>query len=380
MGGVPAPTLPGTPPRPRTQLHARLQSDLDAVAAEWDALARASNAHPFARPGWIRAWAEAFADPGALVFAVARDPRGLAALIPFSATGGVLGTPANWHTPEVAAVGGPDAVRCALDAALETRPRRIVFRFVPDETADVVRPALAAAGYRTLERTLQVSPFVRLDARRPETDLGASTATRGDLGRKWRRLGELGSLEVDDRDGTIDLQGALDEGFRLEGSGWKEAAETAIVSHESTRRFYSQIAAWAATDGLLSLAFLRLGGRAVAFQFGLRTEREYYFLKGGYDPAYARYSPGRLLHARMLERMQARGVERYEFLGDTESYKRTWPYESRRFLELVGYQRSPAGAVDLWLTGRAPAALRRVRTVALRVRAGIRRRRAPTAR
>ncbi len=378
MVGTPAPPLPGTP-RLRPRLDSRLQSDFDAVAAEWDALARASNAHPFARPGWIRAWAEAFADPGALVFAVARDPAGLAALIPFSATGAVLRTPANWHTPEVAAVGAPEAIRCALDAALETRPRRIALRFVPDETADVARPALAAAGYRTLERTLQVSPFVRLDRRRPEGELGASAGTRSDLGRKWRRLGELGSLGVDDRDGTIDLESALDEGFRLEGSGWKEAAETAIVSHDDTRRFYSEIAAWAATEGLLSLAFLRLNDRAVAFQFGLRTERAYYFLKGGYDPIYARYSPGRLLHARMLERMQAGGVERYEFLGDIESYKRTWPHESRRSLELVGYRRSPAGVVDLWLTGRAPALLRRMRTVALRTRAGARLRRARTA-
>jgi CelD/BcsL family acetyltransferase involved in cellulose biosynthesis len=235
---------------------------------------------------------------------------------------------------------------------------------VPEHTADVARSALAASGYATLERTLQVSPFVRLDLLGPDGGLGESTATRSDLRRKWRRLGELGALEVDDLDGTTDLESTLAEGFRVEGSGWKDAAGTAILSHESTRRFYTRIAAWAAADGLLSLAFLRLDGRAVAFQFGLRTEREYYFLKGGYDPAFARYSPGKLLHARMLERMHERGVERYEFLGDTESYKQTWPHDSRRLLELVGYRRSPAGLVDLWVGGRLPALLRRVRSVA----------------
>jgi hypothetical protein len=65
----------------------------------------------------------------------------------------------------------------------------------------------------------------------------------------------------------------------------------------------------------------------------------------------------------MLERMQADGVERYEFLGDTESYKQTWPHDSRRLLELVGYRRSPGGLVDLCLGGYLPALLRRGRAV-----------------
>jgi CelD/BcsL family acetyltransferase involved in cellulose biosynthesis len=363
MGAAQVSTLPGTPPAQVGDVADLLHSDLDAVAAEWDTLARASNAPPFARPGWILAWAEAFGDPAALAFAVARGSHGLTAVIPLASTRAVLHAPANWHTPELATVGAPAALRSALDAALGTQPRRVTLRFVPEETAAVARAALAARGYRTLERTLQVSPFVRLDALRQEGGLGESAATRGDLRRKWRRLGELGALEVDDRDGKSGLASTLAEGFRLEGSGWKEAAGTAILSQESTRRFYSRVAEWAAAEGLLSLAFLRLGGQAIAFQFGLRTEGEYYFLKGGYDPSYARYSPGRLLHARMLERMQADGVARYEFLGDTESYKQTWPHESRRLLELVGYRRSPGGIVDLWLGGYLPALLRRGRSV-----------------
>jgi CelD/BcsL family acetyltransferase involved in cellulose biosynthesis len=368
MAGAPASALPGTPSRPES--NACVVSDLGEVAEEWDALARALETHPFARPGWIRAWVEAFADPQALVFAVARDGGNLVALIPFSAARGVLRTPANWHTPEVAVLGEPDALRLALSAALATGPRRIALRVVPDETANVLRPALAAAGYRIVERTLQVSPFVRLD-RVFRGSPQSSPVLPGDLGRKWRRLVDVGRLEVDERDGRADLAPMLEEGFRVEGSGWKNAAGTAIVSHESTRRFYYRIAAWGASEGLLSLAYLRLDGRAIAFQFGFRTKREYYFLKGGYDPEFARYSPGKLLHARMLERMHADGVERYEFLGDIESYKLTWPYESKRFLEIVAYRTSPAGTVDRLLTGHLPAALRRARSFALHARAGV---------
>jgi CelD/BcsL family acetyltransferase involved in cellulose biosynthesis len=209
--------------------------------------------------------------------------------------------------------------------------------------------------------------LVRLD-RAFRGPAATSRVLPGDLGRKWRRLADLGHLELDERDGKSDLATMLEEGFRVEGSGWKDAAGTAIVSHESTRRFYHRVAAWAADEGLLSLAYLRLDGRAVAFQFGIRTKRAYYFLKGGYDPEFGRYSPGKLLHARMLERMIAGGVERYEFLGDTESYKLMWPYESKRFLEIVGYRSSPAGTLDRALTGHLPAVLRRARTFVLHAR------------
>ena len=347
------------------ELAGGLIHDVEAHAGEWEALARAVNAPPFVYPGWIRAWVDAFSDRQALVLATARDASGLVAVIPLLEQGGVVRAPANWHTPEMAAIGvSAEALVTAFEAALARAPRRVTLRFVSSDRSRVFREALTTSGYHTFERTLQVSPYALIDQQPPEGTERATASTKRDIARKWRRLLDLGALEVDDRDGSTELEQLLGEGFRIEGSGWKDASGTAIASHDRTRSFYSEIAAWAARESFLSLAFLRLDGRPLAFQFGLRTPSEYFFLKGGYDPAYGRYSPGKLLHARMIEKLQSEGSSRYEFLGDMEGYKRLWAPEARTFKEVVGYATSPTGTVDRFVTGHLPAVLRRLRRAA----------------
>ena len=97
---------------------------------------------------------------------------------------------------------------------------------------------------------------------------------------------------LDGRDG---LDSLLTEGFAIESAGWKAAGGTAIVSRAETEGFYREVAAWAAQRGWLRLAFLRLDGRALAFEFAIEEGGVYYALKSGFDPAYRAFSPGTLL-------------------------------------------------------------------------------------
>ena len=48
------------------------------------------------------------------------------------------------------------------------------------------------------------------------------------------------------------------------------------------------MARWAAAKGWLRLAFLRLDGKPLAFDFGLNDGNTLYSLKTGYDEAYRR--------------------------------------------------------------------------------------------
>jgi CelD/BcsL family acetyltransferase involved in cellulose biosynthesis len=72
----------------------------------------------------------------------------------------------------------------------------------------------------------------------------------------------------------------------------------------------------------LRLIFLRLNGRAVAFHLALEHDGIYFPLKGGFDPAFRRYSPGQLIICETLERAFTIGLRRYEFLGQDDDYKR----------------------------------------------------------
>ena len=124
---------------------------------------------------------------------------------------------------------------------------------------------------------------------------------RADLRRRSRRLEEeVGEVECSAHTAAEGLRPLLAEGFAVEASGWKGERGTAISADPAVRGFYEDVAAWAADAGLLSLWFLRAGGRAVAFAFCIRDAEAHYVLKIGFDPAYSRYAPGMLLTRAML--------------------------------------------------------------------------------
>jgi CelD/BcsL family acetyltransferase involved in cellulose biosynthesis len=142
------------------------------------------------------------------------------------------------------------------------------------------------------------------------------------------------------------LDTLLEEGYRLEGSGWKAREGTAIQSRPETRAFYGEVARWAAEQGSLRLSFLRLDGRAIAFHFNVEANDVQYHLKGGYDTDYERFSPGRLLHYLLLERCFDGGLRRYDFLGGEEPYKLQFATGTRVLARLQAFAPSAAGRLE----------------------------------
>jgi CelD/BcsL family acetyltransferase involved in cellulose biosynthesis len=154
---------------------------------------------------------------------------------------------------------------------------------------------------------------------------------------------EAGAVSVQVCDGHESLDDLLGEGFAVEASSWKGAGGTAITSQDSTRSFYRGVAQWAASLGWLRLAFLRLDGRAIAFQFDLEVDGTYYSLKIGFDPAYERFSPGKLLAYAMVSRAVASGLGRYELLGTDEAWKYRWTETTHERVALRAFAPTPAG-------------------------------------
>src|SRR5439155_25916938 len=91
------------------------------------------------------------------------------------------------------------------------------------------------------------------------------------------------------------------------------------------------------------LAFLRLDGLAIAFQFNVEANGVHYHLKGGYDPAFGQLSPGKMLHAELLRSALSSGVHRFEFLGETESYKMQFSDGTRSMVTLDAFSSTPFG-------------------------------------
>ena len=318
----------------------------DCLAAAWDELADRAGAAPFARPGWLRPWAEA-AGVHLEALTAWRGPR-LAGVIPVVARQRRLFTPADWHTPWLEAVAEDDAARRSLAAALaQERRTRVTVDFVlaGEPTADSAAAALAGAGYRLYPRTRLESPYVTPEGTWEGYLAGLSTHRRSELRRRTRRLEAAGEATREVHLGGERLPALLEEAFAVEAAGWKGSGGTAILSDPAIATFYRRVTAWAAERGWLRLAFLRLDGRPLAFDLSLEAAGRHYLLKTGYDPAFTSLSPGLLLRLHMLERAFRIGLQSYEFCGAAEPWKLEWAREARPVLVIEAYTPTPAGSL-----------------------------------
>jgi CelD/BcsL family acetyltransferase involved in cellulose biosynthesis len=334
----------------RTVLRSETHASVEAVAEEWRRLADDAKAAPFLQPGWFVAWWAAFGAGRPEIVALRRPGGPLLALIPLRRRLGRVLSSTNWHSPQYGMLAADPQAAAALAASLfERRPFELSLGFV-DGTAPelhLYRSAAAAAGYRVLERTMQRSPFVvttgSWEAFARER---LSRNRRSQLGRARRRLEREGRVELELADGRERLEEVLEEAFRVEASGWKGASGTAITSRPDTHRFYRDVARWAAGEGWLRVAFLRLDGRATAMMYLLETNRTLYYLKGGYDPSFERFSPGVVLLGSVIEHAFASDIDRVELLGGDERYKLDFTSEVHERMRFQAFACSAPGLLS----------------------------------
>lgn len=342
----------------------------EGISDAWDALADSLSVAPFMRPGWILAWSRAFAD-GRLSAVTATREKQLVGLLPFVGRRGVLAAPVNWHTPVFGFLATDRHVGAALAESLVSRARvRADVGFLDQADPNVAECRMAAERVHrpAVVRTVMRSPYVALADGDWETYRASlERKARKDIERRRRRLGEQGSISFDFEDGQTDFERLLEDGFELEGSGWKRERGSGITSDAKTHLFYTEIARWARARGWLLLAFLRLDGRPIAFDLCLEEGGVTYVLKGGFDPAFRRFAPGALLTYESLRRGFERGLSSYELLGEAEPYKLVWANTARERVRFQAFSGSPRGRVHqlAWTHGRS--AVRRAVAVTKRI-------------
>lgn len=328
--------------------------DIGSLAHEWEALADRVGADPFSRPGWFVAHHDAFGQGEPEVLAVRDDGGRLVAVAALERSRLLLASAANWHTPFYAPLAETAAAREAVTAAMVARARpRLSVGFIIEGSRelDALRSAAGAAGCRTRTVELERCPYVELAGGWEDYERRLNAKRRANLRRLQSRIEERGRLQVTVHDGSEDLDRLVSEGLDVEASGWKgeQGSGTAIRSEPAAARFYPQVARWLAERGWLRLAFLRLDGRALAFDFAAEAQGVHYLLKTGYLDSERSAAPGVLLRREMLRRSFQMGLDRYEFLGDLVDWKREWTDHVHPLVALEVFSPFPAGRVA-WLT------------------------------
>lgn len=128
-----------------------------------------------------------------------------------------------------------------------------------------------------------------------------SSKKRQDMRRLKRHLAKLGELSVRALQAGDNVSYWIDSFLALEASGWKGRNQTALDSHESSRRFIQQAFAESHDRGQLHMLSIELDGKPIAMNSAFFTGNGGYYFKIAYDEAYAKYSPGVVLEAESLE-------------------------------------------------------------------------------
>ncbi len=139
-----------------------------------------------------------------------------------------------------------------------------------------------------------------------------------------------------------DVRAGFDAMIAIDSISWKQSGGTSL-STPGIREFYEAQAIAASRAGRLSLWFLEIDGKKVAYDLAVVHGGSAEVLKGSYDPAYARLSPGVVLTTRELQAFIHRGVSRVNLLWGDLSYKTKWTKKTERCFELYLCNRSAAG-------------------------------------
>lgn len=349
-----------------------------ALEGEWnDAVDRAAVAHPFLRHEWVRMWWDAFGESQRLNIVVVRHAARVCAIAPLMfERAQMYGMPVrrlrflqNDHTPRTDVIVADhidDSYRALWHAILDAGPRWDVLQLnqIPSDSSSRERfEQLAVAARRqTGVWASGAAPYLQLSSSWEAYANGLSSKFRQNLRNRLGRLSHLGQPTLEVLAEPDAIRAGRDDAQRLEDSGWKTTEGTAIGSDPSVQRFYTLLTERAHECPWLRLLFLSVGGRRIATSYAAVYANKLFLLKTGYDPAFAKCSPFKLLTYFALQHAFDRHYCEFDFLGDTEPWKLEWTSTTRRHDWLFVFAGTPRGRLLHPLKFQVVPALRRTCT------------------
>lgn len=300
--------------------------DFVSLGDEWDALVRAMpRPSPFLLHGWLERWWRSYGDDATLDIRVARRDGRVVAALPLYVRSHLglnvarfLGGGSSALADLLVAADEPDAVA--------TRVARSVMASDVDYV-DLYGLPKGSRLARALEPDLKVierveSPVLELsEAWDAIYRAKTSSKTRNLHRRRRRQLSELGRLEVAVVRTPDELKPALEDAFRIHDLRWEGRPDGSDFGSAVGRSFHRNAILALAEVDVPRIVLLKLDGRAIAFHYYFALEGSMYVHRLGFDPQFARYSPGLVNTLDTIEAASAEGLTRVEFLGGAERYK-----------------------------------------------------------
>ena len=291
--------------------------DMAEDTAPWDALALcAAEPNPFFEPWYLLPSLRALNDTGSVrLFRFEADGQ-LAGLLPLAKAPRYYRWPipntASWvhdncfcGVPLVAA-GLERPFWRALFAGLDAAPGLSLFlhlRAMPlsGPVHSALLAELAAQGrHWALVHQEERAALAADQSADAYFEASLSGKKRKELRRQFARLSEQGTVAIERETGAAGIDQWIDDFLRLEASGWKGRAGSAMACQPGTAALARESLREAARRGRLERLTLRLDVHPIAMLATFLSPPGAYSWKTAFDEDYARYSPGVLLQRENL--------------------------------------------------------------------------------
>lgn len=314
-----------------------------ALAPDWDELLPADS-RPFDLHCWYEAWWNAFGKPLELSVCTVRRDGVLAGVLPLARDDSGLRALANDHSPVFRPIAREAETRAALlNAAMEKGARGLNLPSFPAEDPCLEPARDGGAPMSVLLEPGRVSPIIDIEGDFEAWRKGSKPRWGAPLERFRRKMGRDHEADFTIVEPPANLEADLEDGFRVEASGWKGQAGTAILSAPDTEAFYRRLAADFHRRGELRLSRIVLDGQTAAFDLCLLHRNRLYLLKTGFDESFRRLAPGLVMRLSIVERCFELGLEAHELLGDDSEWKRKFATGERSHVDMLAYPRGPRG-------------------------------------
>lgn len=308
-----------------------------SLEKEWNVLVKASQNEPFYRHEFIRTWIDNFAPRDKLKILTGRDNFGkLVAVLPL-----VIKREPMYSLPVWQLISPTNVYSCRFDLIAEVKEiaaKAFFFYLMQDKSWDILKITdviqsgnaweiynfAKEAGLPTGIYESQQSPYLALPSSYDELVKNLDSKFKANLRRRRKRLQEKGNISIERIVGGEQLNSYLQQCFEIEKSGWKGRGGSATTQKDTTYGFYTQIALIAAKHNYLSLFFLKLNGKPIAFQLGFVYNNVYSLLITSYDELFKECSPSQLLMEDVLKDSISRGLKEFDFLGCDFQWKKDW--------------------------------------------------------
>lgn len=325
-------------------------AELSALRADWWALwHRVPNAMPFLSPAWVLSWARHYA-PDRTRAIVVREHGVLVALLPFFSWRGALlpaGTGPSDYGDALIAPGHAAVADMLLDSLAAAAgalgcARLDLQQLHPDSP---LLPALTPPGWGS---EIRDGDSCTISLARGDDGLGCLNGkTRRNLRLAERNLAHEGEITLSALPKS-EWRGAARTLEWLHGQRWRQRGESGQLADPLLCAFMRSVIPDLGECGLLRFFRLKCDNRPIAAALVMRCGTTAHFYLTGFDPAWARFSPGLLTIVAAMRSTHQEGVREFHFLRGREAYKYRLGAEDRRM-----FHRS------LWREGFAEAQVAR---------------------